>query len=119
MTTVEDVKVTTAPYDEQFNYHNNAAALIIAAASQSGLLYEVANALHYSDTKPGGGCLACGVLEELAVKFGEHCLAPGYDFYGEGFCVPDYSNEVLRSYLRVPFALPHPIAGMQGGALTE
>jgi hypothetical protein len=103
------------PYDEQFNYHNNAAALVITAAAQSGLLRDVANALHFSDTNPGGGCLACGVLEELVEEFGEHCGLPGYDFYAEGFCVTDYSDEELRSYLRVPFALPRTIGSEMKG----
>lgn len=94
------------------NFHNNAAALIIAAAKQSGLLRDVANALHHNSVISGGvDCLACGVLQELTEEFGEHCIAPGWDFYGEGFCIPEYSDEELRPYLQVPFALPK-IAGM-------
>jgi hypothetical protein len=46
------------------------------------------------------------VLEELTENFGEYCSSPGYDFYGEGFCISEYSDEELRSYLEVPFPPP-------------
>jgi hypothetical protein len=92
--------------DRMQRVHNNAAALIIAAAEKSGLLRDVANALHYSSSSDNPVCLACGVFEELTEQFGEYCTLPGYDFYGEGFCISEYSDEELRPYLYVPFALP-------------
>jgi hypothetical protein len=95
--------------DDKFDFHNNAAILIVAAAQRSRLLRDVANALRCSRDIPDGGaglCLACGVLEELIENFGWHCGHPGYDFYSEGFCVTEYSGVELASYLHVPFALP-------------
>jgi hypothetical protein len=94
-------------YEEKFDFHNNAAALIVAAAQRSGLRRDVANALRCSqDVSRDGSCLACGVLDQLTENFGEHCGSPGYDFYGEGFCVTQYTDAELESFLHVPFQLP-------------
>ena len=90
-----------------YTFHDNAAALIVAAASQSGLLRDVANALRQSQEIHDSGCLACGVLKELVENFGEYCSLPGYDFYGEGFCVTEYPDAELAPFLRVPFPLPN------------
>ena len=94
--------------DQKFNFHNNAAALIIAAAERSGLLNIVANALYVSNEYTGSvsGCFACNVLDELTEHFDEHFFLPNSDFYGEGVVLPDYTDEQLRSYLEVPFELP-------------
>ena len=88
--------------NREFNFHNNAIALLIRAAEQSGLLKQIADALHHSNNDPGGGCLACGVLEELTNGFSEHCGLPGYDFFGEGFCIPPISDEDADPYMRIP-----------------
>jgi hypothetical protein len=45
---------------------------------------------------------ACSTPE----KFEEDYFFPRSDFYGEGVVLPDYTDEQLRSYLEVPFALP-------------
>jgi hypothetical protein len=89
------------------NFHNNAAVLIVAAAERSGLLRDVANALRQSREIPvDEKCLADGVLAELTENFGEECRLPGYDFYGEGFCVTEYEDAELAPYLQIPFELP-------------
>jgi hypothetical protein len=88
----------------QHNYHKSAAGLIVAAAEKSGLLRNVAEALYWHDGfKSGEGpvqCLACGMLEELAEEFENlsgRCV--GYDFYGEGFCIPPATDAEVASYL--------------------
>jgi hypothetical protein len=49
-----------------FNFHDNAAALILAAAKQSGLLDEVAEALCFLDKDPTqSDCGACELLSDL------------------------------------------------------
>jgi hypothetical protein len=101
----------------EISFHKNAAAMIVAAAEASGLLRQVANALRqnmeiaFADDRQNSSltCLACGwggVLEELAENFGEYCSLPGYDFYGEGFCVTEYSDNELTLFLRLPYELP-------------
>ena len=54
------------------NFHSNAAALIIAAAKQSGLLDEIARALCLCDKVPNPthmDCPACELLSDLADHF--------------------------------------------------
>jgi hypothetical protein len=36
---------------------------------------------------------------------GEHCFLPGYDFYGEGFCVTEYPDAELRVIRTTPSSL--------------
>jgi hypothetical protein len=94
------------------NFHTNAAALIIAAAKQSGLLDEIANALCFIDKVPNPSfdCRACELLSALTDAFDKHVgddsLADDTvgQFHGEsweGF--PQYSEEELRPYFSVPF----------------
>lgn len=94
-----------------FNFHNNAAALIIAAAKKSGLLGEVAKALCFIDKVPDPSfdCRACELLGDLADHFSELTDNTAVDdfvgqFHGpscEG--LPQYSEEELRPFFTVPF----------------
>ena len=111
------------------DHHNSAAELILKAAENSGLLRDVAVALRAShelsprmpltysivrdesgthhflqkDTFAEGAlCLACGVLDRLTEKFEEECLLLGYNFFCEGHCLSDYSDEELAPYLPNP-----------------
>jgi hypothetical protein len=94
-----------------FNFHNNAAALIIVAAKQSGLLDEVARALCFIDRVPNPSfdCRACELLSDLADAFDDHVggdsLADGVgQFHGPSWeGLPQYSEEELRPYFTVPF----------------
>jgi hypothetical protein len=94
------------------NFYTNAAALIIAAAKQSGLLDEIANALCFIDKVPNPSfdCRACELLSALTDAFDKHVgddsLADDTvgQFHGEaweGF--PRYTEEELRPYFSVPF----------------
>jgi hypothetical protein len=80
-------------------------------------LRDVANALRCSqDIHVPDRCLACGVLRELTENFGEHCSLPGYDFFGNGFCVQEYSDAELESFLHVPFPLPKNLPPRDGSS---
>ncbi len=95
MTTNEEVK----------NHHTSAADVIVAAAKQSGLLNEVAEALCFIDKHgeidhPG---MACALYDELAEAFDDHtCLAVIMieGFYGEGFCFGPFTEAELAPYLK-------------------
>jgi hypothetical protein len=88
--------------------HTNAAALIVAAAKESGLLQEVAGALCFIDKTPNSldaaGCRACEMYERLAEAFDEHVLLPHsvlVTFHGDGVPDPDgmYTADELAPYL--------------------
>jgi hypothetical protein len=92
-----------------YNFHDNAAALIVAAAKKSGLLDKVAAALCFIDKVPNPtqtDCRACELLSDLADRF-DH-LIPVVDdtlrmFHGESLDMPQYSEEELRPHFHVPF----------------
>jgi hypothetical protein len=97
-----------------FNFHDNAAALILAAAKQSGLSDEVARALCFIDKvpNPSFGCPACELLSALTDAFDGHVeddsLADDTvgQFHGpswEGF--RRYTEEELRPYFTIPFEM--------------
>ena len=95
---------------EKCNFHNNAAALIIAAAKKSGFLDSVAEALCFTakNENPWGDCPACELLDDLADAFDDYICLPVITlekFYGEGAVNPDYTEEELRSYFSVPFEI--------------
>jgi hypothetical protein len=88
---------------EMKNRHENAAALIVAAAKKSGLLNEVAEALCFIDkTSNIFDCRACEIYERLAEAFDEHCCLAALtleSFHGEGICVGPYTDAELTPYL--------------------
>jgi hypothetical protein len=89
---------------EPENPHNTAAALIVAAARQSGLLHEIAEVLRYIDhTESPGMCRTCALRDKLAEDFDEHAGLPAIvreDFYGDGFDIGiTYNDAELAPYL--------------------
>jgi hypothetical protein len=94
-----------------YNFHSNAAALILAAAKMSGLLDSVAEALRFidKDCGPQSDCPACELLSYLTDAFvdvvdDDRVGASVEQFFGEsweGF--PRYSEEELRPYFTIPF----------------
>ena len=92
----------------KYGFHDNATALIVAAAKQSGLLDEVAEALCFLDKDPTqSDCGACELLSDLADAFDEHAgfaTSTLSQFYGPCWGGPPrYSEEELRPYFHVPF----------------
>jgi hypothetical protein len=90
----------------ELNFHTNAACLIISAAKESGLLEEIAQALHFADMTPSSmDCPACALRERLTEDFDGHVLL-AYDvlecFYGEGFVLHEASEEEIVPYLYGP-----------------
>jgi hypothetical protein len=49
--------------------------------------------------------LACGMLDELTQAFGEH-IGIGFDFYGEGFCIPPATDQKVAPYLGTTLSKP-------------
>jgi hypothetical protein len=104
------------------NFHTNAALLIVTAAEKSGLLQEIAQALHYADKthcdQPSGTvarefCLACALREALIEAFDEHtCLASSVleSFHGEGFVPREASEEEIAPYLGISSSPSEPRA---------
>jgi hypothetical protein len=64
-------KEKTPMTEQKTNFHDSAAALIVAAAERSGLLRDVAKVLHHYKVGGDVGCLPCAVLVELTENFGE------------------------------------------------
>jgi hypothetical protein len=101
----------------QEKIHAQAADVILAAAEQSGLLREVAEALCCFDRwpvpshSPLNGWHPSFVLRDtLAAAFDDHTCTPAVvmeDFYGEGFS-PTFSDAELAPYLRNPQAADTP-----------
>jgi hypothetical protein len=99
-------KIEEKAMKETGDIHDNAAALIVAAAKKSGLLEEVAEALCFIDKTPNSldaaGCRACELYERLAEAFDEHCcLAQGVlaTFHGDGVDTGSFTADELKPYL--------------------
>ena len=103
---------------DKFNFHNNAGALILAAAERSGLLKEVAEFLHWHEKRDrfaegdraSATCLACYLLDDLTEAFDDHTGLPVHIVeatYGEGVGMySETSAGELKPFLLVPFQLP-------------
>jgi hypothetical protein len=87
------------------NFHNNAARLIVMAAEKSGLLQEIAQALHFADKTPWNmDCFACALRDELIEAFDDHTCLAGIvleGFFGDGFDFQEASEEEIAPYLGV------------------
>ena len=104
-------------YEDFLNCHSNAAALIIAAATKSGLLEEVARALYAFDNHyepPSGVCCnfncgPCELLSDLADAFDAHACLPDRTWESltcEGCAVPvPESPERLATYTAIPLGI--------------
>jgi hypothetical protein len=89
--------------------HDNAAALIVAAAAKSGLLKEIGEALLFINKYPtlngdccNCSCRACELYERLAEAFDVHCcLAQGVlaSFHGDGVDLDSFTADELAPYL--------------------
>jgi len=90
---------------EKPRQHPTAAGLIIAAAEQSGLLREVAEALRFIDTTPAPEvyCRTCWLRDQLAEAFDDHTCLPAVvleSFHGDGIGIGPYTDLELKPYLK-------------------
>ena len=83
--------------------HNNAAALIVAAAEKAGLLREVAEALCFFDKSANPLC-ACALRDEIVEQLDDLICTPALvmeSFHGEGFSPRPPSDAELEPYLKI------------------
>jgi hypothetical protein len=91
-------------YPTPRDVHQNAAALIIAAAMKSGLLDDVAQALCFAKQNGSNSvchCIACEILETLAEDFDAHSAAASLvieSYWGEGTGIGPFPEEELAKF---------------------
>ena len=88
---------------EEVKNRVSAADVILAAAKQSGLLNEVAEAMCFIDKHPDDVSSACALYEGLAEVFDDHVVwLPSNmieGFYGDGICIGPFTEAELAPYL--------------------
>ena len=88
------------------NYHNDARALLIKAAENSGFLKEIARLLwfvekHNLDACCNGplSCAPCELVEELTFILDDHCCLPNIvaeNCYGDGLDISPRGDEAAE-----------------------
>jgi hypothetical protein len=104
------------------NFHTSAALLIVTAAEKSGLLQEIAQALHYADKthydQPPGTvarefCLGCTLLDAMTAALDEHrgeAVMTLEGFYDKDFVFRDASEDEIAPYLGISSSHSEPRA---------